>query len=116
DLAQHVVGRDPDPREREPRVARPAHPVRGLVLVAVHAAAALDEERGEPRLRSVLGRRGPGEYGEEVGAAPVGDPDLLAIDDVAVAVAVRAGLDRAGVAASADLGERERRERLPAGA
>ena len=76
--------------------------------------AALDEERGDPRLRALVGGGGAREDVNTSAKPPLRDPDLLAVEDVAVAVAVGARLDGGGVAAGAELGEREGGERLAA--
>src|SRR5205085_8889119 len=87
-----------------------------LVLVRTvgdAAKVARDDERRDLPLLLRRIRSGLGEYRVEVGDAAVGDPELLAIEDVEVAVAAGAGLDRERVRAAAGLGQAERRDGLP---
>ena len=83
----------------------------------LHAHPALDDERGDLRLRALLGRRGAREDGEHVGEAAVGDPDLRAVEHVALAVgegSARVWMAAASVPARR-LGEREGGDQLAGG-
>ena len=73
-------------------------------------AAQIDQEDGETfgLARDFGKRRGAGEQQHEVGVLDAGDPDLLAIDDVAVAAALGECLDLGGVRAGGGLGDGER--------
>ena len=53
-------------------------------------------------------RRGAGQQQHEIGMLYAGDPDLLAIDDVAIAAAFGEGFDFGGVGAGGRLGDGER--------
>ena len=114
-LAEHVGGRDAHVVEEQ--LGRRAAADAQLVLrwAAPDPPSALDDERRDPRLGVLVGPRGPREDREDVGEAAVGDPDLLPAEHVApVALDIGARLDGRGVAAGARLGQRERRDALPA--
>ncbi len=77
---------------------------------ALALAAQIDEEDGEAfRLaRDLRQRRGAREQQHQVGVLHARDPDLLAVDDVAVAAALGERLDFGGVRAGGGLGDGER--------
>ena len=78
-----------------------AHLDRAAVEVGVEQAQAVG------RLLHLLQRRGAGQQQDLVGDLRGRDPDLLAVDDVAVAVAHGAGLELRGVEAGVGLGDGE---------
>ena len=88
-LAQHVARGDAHVLEEHLRRRAAADAELVLGRAALHAPAALDQERRDLRLRPLVGGRGAREDREEVREAAVGDPDLGPVEDVAVARAAR---------------------------
>ena len=80
DRAEHVLDRHLHVVEHQRGRRRSVEAELVLVAAADHAHAALDEERGE--LLAVDLR----EDGEQIGEAAVGDPHLLAVEQVVPAV------------------------------
>ena len=64
--------------------------------------------------RALARLAGAREHDVEVGDAAVGDPGLLAVEHVGVAVLARGARHRRDVGAGVRLGQRERRDRLAA--
>ena len=78
----------------------------------------LNEEGGHVAINRVVALVGLHQYGDQVGRAAVGQPHLLAGDDVALGAVVGPcglGLDRRDVGAAAGLGHRERAADLTGG-
>ena len=73
-------------------------------------AAHVDDERGQPvgALRRLVARRGARQQQHQVGVLGAAGPDLLAVDDVVVALALGEGAQRGGVGAAGRLGDAER--------
>ena len=80
-------------------------------LEALHPA--LDHDEAEAAVG--LARVGPHRGDDEVGVDAVGDERLGAVDDVVVAVALRAGGDPGEIRAGARLGHRHRGDELAGG-
>ena len=110
DLAEHVVGGDPDPVEDQAADRVRGEHVERLAGEPVGVAG--HGERGARR-----GRRrgaGPREHGVDVGVGCVGDPGLLAVQPPGpVAVGGRGQGQGGGVRPGAGLGEREGGDRGP---
>ncbi len=113
--AEHAVARQPEVAEQGLGGvdALVAHLVdlAGDGQAGQHLAEAdglLHQEGGEVLVRFGGALVGPRQQRDQVGAGPVGQPHLGAVDDVAVAVTDRPGLDRGDVRAEVGLGHGER--------
>ena len=121
---QHPAGVLEGVRARQPVLHRDAHAVERDVGLPdrAHRALALDRRRlvagrallDEEALDLAVGLVA-GPHDDDVGDRAVADPALGAVDDVLVAVAARARLQRDGVRAVLGLGQRERADLLDAG-
>ena len=84
---------------------------RGVIsnLAVRDGFAEVDEEDAEAArlVRELVVGRGAGEQEHEVRVLGAGDEDLLAVDDVAVAVLAGEGLDARGLGAGVGLGDAE---------
>ena len=79
--------------------------------IGVVAARLLGEQHGQAAVARLL-RIGAYQQRHQVGANRMGDPGLVAVDLVDVALAHRAGLQRSEIGAGIGLGEHRRRQQL----
>jgi hypothetical protein len=91
-LAEHVVDGHAHVVEVDGGGRRASNAELALVGAGAHAHASLDEEGGDLGLGALAGRARAREHGEQVGEAPVGDPDLRAVQQVVRAVGGELGL------------------------
>ena len=111
-LAEAVAGRDPQILERQLGGARGVDAKLELVgPVAVARSVRGDDEAGDPLV--LLLQVDAGEDQGDIRVGAVGDEDLVAVEDVVVAVAAGRGAYPGRIAAGARLGEGEAAE-LPA--
>src|SRR5262249_51533277 len=100
-LSDQILNRHFNVVERD-LVGDIAHHVTVLTYDLKTGRIHIDDENREPAARALLGIGG-GDQLEEIGALGVRDETLIAVDEVVVAVANRAGLHAAGIAAGLGL-------------